>query len=70
MPSEGWAMNNQEQSLQRILQLKEMLEPYHIHSYMSGDQIDECLALLEEAKRLLQLHHTPEEKNEASQKTM
>ena len=55
-------MTKAEASMTRILELKELLQPYHSHSYMTGDQIDECIALLEEAKRLLELHHTPEEK--------
>ena len=54
-------MNNLEQCIQRILQLKENLAPYHTHSYMTGDQIDECIELLNEVKRLLELHHSPEE---------
>ncbi len=55
-------MNNLEQCIERILQLKQVLVPFDAHSYMTGDQIDECIGLLEEAKRLLELHHTPEEK--------
>jgi len=47
---------------ERILQLKDILAPYHFMSYMSGDQIDECIEILHEAKRLLELHHTGEVK--------
>ena len=58
------ALNYSNQSLLRILQLKEMLDPYnHWSQYMSGEDIDLCIELLNEAKRLLELHHTGEVKN-------